>query len=128
MTATPAKSIDSLPDMPDVEDMADSVVQEALSFGLSQSVIQRGMKAVMDKTIAAMPNQWQPMDALPANLQPGDTVDLFGYISYDKTLIRLTECDKRGGEWHYFQAGEMLPVSGLSFTPTQWMFVTLPEN
>ncbi|WP_052195830.1 hypothetical protein [Delftia sp. ZNC0008] len=41
-------------DLPDVEDMAHSAVQEALSFGVNHDVFHRWMRAVMDKTVEAM--------------------------------------------------------------------------
>lgn len=44
-------------DLPDVEDMAHSAVQEALSFGVNHDVFHRWMRAVMDKTVAALAAQ-----------------------------------------------------------------------
>lgn len=52
-------------ELPDVEDMAHSAMQEALSFGVNHDVFHRWMRAVMDKTVQALaagaaqaPEQW----------------------------------------------------------------------
>lgn len=44
-------------DLPDVDEMAHSACQEALSFGVSHEVFHRWMRAVMDKTVASLAQQ-----------------------------------------------------------------------
>lgn len=51
--AGPANDLEEV-DLPDVEDMAHSAVQEALSCGVNHDVFHRWMRAVMDKTVEAM--------------------------------------------------------------------------
>jgi len=59
LAAAPAHPAEGAPaladvDLPDVEDMAHSAVQEALSHGVSHDVIHRWMRAVMEKTVVAL--------------------------------------------------------------------------
>lgn len=63
-------------DLPDVEDMAHSAVQEALSYGVNHDVFHRWMRAVMDKTV-------QALAAAPAQAQD----DRAAFKAY------LQECD-----------------------------------
>lgn len=65
---------------------------------------------------------WQTIESVDLALE---SVDLFGYIEYDCIEMRLTDCEKINGEWHYFCAGEMLHVDTIGFHPTHWM--PLPE-
>ncbi|MEG0222787.1 MAG: hypothetical protein RR720_03290 [Comamonas sp.] len=56
LAAAPAQAV-AVPaevELPDVEDMAHSAVQEALSYGVSHDVFHRWMRAVMDKTVQAL--------------------------------------------------------------------------
>lgn len=67
--------------------------------------------------------KWQAIETADKTLE---SVDLFGWIPYDHTEFRLTDCEFIDGEWHYFQAGKMLKCSELDFTPTHWM--PLPDD
>ncbi len=67
-------------------------------------------------------SEWRAIDSAP---ESGD-VDLFGYINYDLIEMRLTDCEKIDGQWHYFCCGEMVSIDTIGFNPTHWM--PLPEN
>jgi hypothetical protein len=54
LRAAPQKEAQEPANLPDVEDMAHSAVQEALSYGVNHDLIHRWMRAVMDKTVAAL--------------------------------------------------------------------------
>lgn len=56
LAAAPAQAVvvPAEVELPDVEDMAHSAVQEALSFGVNHDVFHRWMRAVMDKTVQAL--------------------------------------------------------------------------
>jgi hypothetical protein len=66
---------------------------------------------------------WLPIDTVDFTLE---SVDLFGWIDYDVTELRLTDCEFINGAWHYFCAGEMLHIDTIGFHPTHWM--PLPKN
>lgn len=68
-------------------------------------------------------SKWLPIETAD---KQAESLDLFGWIPYDRTEMRLTDCEFINGEWHYFQDGQMLPVSNIDFTPTHWM--PLPED
>ena len=53
----PAQAVSAEVDLPDVEDMAHSALQEALSFGLGHDVLNRWMRKVMTQTQAALAAQ-----------------------------------------------------------------------
>ena len=53
-------------ELPDVEDMAHSAVQEALRFGVNHDVFHRWMRSVMDKTVAALTAPQAQADARDA--------------------------------------------------------------
>lgn len=53
-------------DLPDVEDMAHSALQEALSFGLGHDVLHRWMRKVMTQTQAALSAPAHPAEGVPA--------------------------------------------------------------
>lgn len=64
---------------------------------------------------------WRGIESVDKTLE---SVDLFGYLAYDLTPTRLTDCEFIDGAWHYFCAGEMLHVDTIGFTPTHWMPLT----
>lgn len=66
---------------------------------------------------------WKTIDSIDMALE---SVDLFGWISYDCIEMRLTDCEFKDGEWWYFQAGEMVKCAEIGFTPTHWM--PLPDD
>lgn len=70
-----------------------------------------------------MMGKWRDISTVDKSLE---SVDLFGFIAYDCTETRLTDCELIDGVWHYFCGGEMLSVEGISFTPTHWM--PIPED
>lgn len=63
-------------------------------------------------------SEWQPFSTAPEDT---DGIDLFGWIDYDCIEMRLTDCEKVGGEWHYFCCGILEPISKIGFHPTHWM-------
>lgn len=73
--ARPAIDLDEV-DLPDVEDMAHSAVQEALSCGVNHDVFHRWMRAVMDKTVEAMTAAPVAAPALEAPAAPLDDSEL----------------------------------------------------
>lgn len=99
LAAAPAQAV-AVPaevELPDVEDMAHSAVQEALSYGVSHDVFHRWMRAVMDKTVqalAAAPAQEHATQlagqALPADEFRGDTASLV------RNIVALLDMDAQG--------------------------------
>ena len=66
LVAAAPQAVQAEVDLPDVEDMAHSVLQDALSFGLSHDVLHRWMSKVMRQTqeaIAATNPTQQGLDA-----------------------------------------------------------------
>lgn len=76
---------------------------------------------------AAASNGWHDISTAPLD---GTEVDLFGYIDYDKTEVRLCDCEYSDGVWQHFLDGEMEdinnPKNGLGFTPTHWRPILKP--
>ena len=69
--------------------------------------------------------EWQPIETLDTTTE---SFDLYGWIAYDCIETRLTDCDYVNGKFRYFQAGEMLDIDTIGFTPTHWMVVQPPEE
>lgn len=78
-------------DLPDVEDMAHSAVQEALIYGVSHDVFHRWMRAVMDKTIGAMRAAQAQQDAPAAVAVNAALRDVIEAIEYTPLGVRALQ-------------------------------------
>lgn len=110
--------------LPNLDAIADSALS-AMSQGLSKTDLLKWLEDVQQSTMSAVQAQhsWQPIETAPLDCD----VDLFGFIAYDLLEMRLTDCEFKDGTWYYFQDGKMWPISQLSFTPTHWRPITVPD-
>lgn len=110
--------------LPNLDDIALLAVK-AMSQEVTLAELKKWLKEVQQRTVAAVEAQhaWQPIATAPLDCD----VDLFGFIAYDMIEMRLTDCEFKEGTWYYFQDGKMWPISQLSFTPTHWRPLTVPD-
>jgi hypothetical protein len=69
--------------------------------------------------------EWQSIENAPKD---GTDVDLWGWIPYDMTEIRLVDCEFKQGEWLYYVCGTWKPITNIDFTPTHFKLPTPPEG
>lgn len=90
-------------DLPDAEDMAHSVLQEAFSFGLNHDVIHRGMRHIQDKTVKAMlAAAPQPPAALPGEQDAAR----YQHVSDDRRTFAVCVWHNTPGQWRPFASKE----------------------
>ncbi|GEM_PF-6669013 len=112
-------------ELPDVEDMAHSALEEALSGGVGHDVFHRWMRAVMDKTVAALRAAPAPAavavppDVLNALMEARSALSSINRGDVHRVKVGDDLCYWQREEWVDWAAQEVLPLveAALAATP-----------